>query len=601
MEKGTRAVIKKRRSVLIGTFTALFIACVVHNHKVLDAATGSNEDKLTDLSQFEYTRSKEDASIEIPANDGLTLRNDEKLKDDQRFSNKLEIEGRDSIEIPASNALPVQNNVKLRAKPTAENEDLKEDGPAEISVINDITEDKKEKTSEKWRVGNGISKDENDSKVMTDSSESPLRLYTNTTGSAIACMIPNVCFSNSGGRKQVLLVPARLRSHNTLLRACVPSNLPIDYYETGTVDSGLNRIDVDVLGIPFVDKFYKHFAHLGPKIIAFSLLPSSLFLSKNRTIVPHCVTPSGKPRSCETRSEWPVRPRIVVGDHVIHNRKGVWNQDFTRLISNNFAYLHVQKFKNENDIPTMCYRSAITSPLRYDGSVELHDRILREKGVQRTLELGSNSELCKPRVVVLLRAPGRKLHRTFPEDMRVKLLETLDDQLKRANLVADPEIIVDLGSGRTPLQQMEVFQRADVLASAHGAELTNALFLRNEARVIELSPFGLYDSWFHKTIRAAHAQETKICAPPDRQQFKACIKDRMVKRGEDRNHVNQSPAMKEFDELANSHQLHPDQPKKCQLKEEESRRCVRKQHILIDAEELSALIVAEVRALCSVS
>lgn len=246
----------------------------------------------------------------------------------------------------------------------------------------------------------------------------------------------------------------------------------------------------------------------------------------------------------------------------------------------------------------MCFLSVVTSPLRYDGSIGIHDNILRRKGVQRTMQLRSATSFCKPRVVILFRDPGRKLHITFPKATREKLAETLGVHLERENLEADVEIIIDLGKGPSQQEQMEVFQRADILVSATGAELTNALFLRNNARLIELSPFGLYDGWFHNTIHAAGAHGTKICAPPDRELFKACVKDKMIKRGEDKNKLLSSAAMREFDELARSYQWLASN-RKCHLTDIESRRCVRQQRTLIDAEQLSSLILVEARALCS--
>lgn len=182
------------------------------------------------------------------------------------------------------------------------------------------------------------------------SDELPLRIYTAVSNETYACMTPHACFSKSESGEYVLYVPASLRTHDKLLRDCIRPNQIMDYYEPGTaIDSELDRIsiNVDVLGMSFVDPFFKHFAHLGPKIIAFALLLASLFLGKNPPILPHCVSPSSKLRKCDKQTEivWPSRPRVVVGDNVIHNRKGVWNKDFTQMITTNSTYLHVQEFE----------------------------------------------------------------------------------------------------------------------------------------------------------------------------------------------------------------------------------------------------------------
>eukprot|EP00181_Compsopogon_caeruleus_P006627 CAMPEP_0184684790 /NCGR_PEP_ID=MMETSP0312-20130426/16717_1 /TAXON_ID=31354 /ORGANISM="Compsopogon coeruleus, Strain SAG 36.94" /LENGTH=106 /DNA_ID=CAMNT_0027138343 /DNA_START=142 /DNA_END=458 /DNA_ORIENTATION=- len=41
-------------------------------------------------------------------------------------------------------------------------------------------------------------------------------------------------------------------------------------------------------------------------------------------------------------------------------------------------------------------------------------------------------------------------------------------------------------------EQAEIMQRADIVLSAHGAELTNAIFLREGSVVIEMAPFAYY-------------------------------------------------------------------------------------------------------------
>jgi len=243
----------------------------------------------------------------------------------------------------------------------------------------------------------------------------PIRIYTDTTGAGVACMVRDACFSTWRGNQQILQVPVSLRSHEKLLRTCIRPNQRFHYYEAGEmVGSEVVHIDhVDVLGMPFVDPFYKHFAHLGPKIIAFALLPASLFLSKNPRV--KCVSPIGEVHNCDVRNEWPSRPRFVVGEGVIHNKKGEWNRDFTRMLSGNLSNLHIHTFKNDGKLPTMCFRSAITSPLNYDGSLELHDRILREKGVERALNLVRDGDVCKPRVVVLLRDPRQRALAAGPD------------------------------------------------------------------------------------------------------------------------------------------------------------------------------------------
>ncbi len=76
-------------------------------------------------------------------------------------------------------------------------------------------------------------------------------------------------------------------------------------------------------------------------------------------------------------------------------------------------------------------------------------------------------------------------------------------------------------------QQVAMFQRADVVVTVHGAELSNALFLRRGARVIELMPFGHYTTFFYyATVNRVDAKHTAYGTRPDPEAFYECSKQR---------------------------------------------------------------------------
>lgn len=435
--------------------------------------------------------------------------------------------------------------------------------------------------------------------TFADETKPILRVYTNSTREIVACLVPNACIKG-GVKNQELYIPNQMKSHSKLIQRCVRSNFLLKFINTnsriGEKTQKQIYVDVDVLGLPFIHPFFKHFAHFGPKFIAFSMLPFSLFASKTRSITPYCISHNNTFKSCDTGKQWPKKPRIVVADKVIHNRKGDWNHDFVHMLSSNSSLLHILPIEDKEQSPLMCFRSVITSPLKYDGTVELHDRLLREKGIIRVHE---KEDLCKPHIVVLFRNPDHKVSRAFRRETMESIEEQLFGDLKNVDINASIETIIDLGSGRQLEEQIEVFQKADILATAHGAELTNAFALTSGARLVEISPFGLYDDWFKRTMFASGGHRKKICAPPDRKLLRACIRDRMLKRGEDIKNIDGSKAMKEFDELSRSFQWGQNNPK-CHLHEEENRKCVRKQRVLINAVQLSEVIIDQVRSFCYV-
>ena len=49
--------------------------------------------------------------------------------------------------------------------------------------------------------------------------------------------------------------------------------------------------------------------------------------------------------------------------------------------------------------------------------------------------------------------------------------------------------------GMSPTQQRRVMQHTDLAVFAHGAAVTNMLFLRFGAAVLEVYPFGTFGGW----------------------------------------------------------------------------------------------------------
>jgi len=73
-------------------------------------------------------------------------------------------------------------------------------------------------------------------------------------------------------------------------------------------------------------------------------------------------------------------------------------------------------------------------------------------------------------------------------------------------------------------EQVQLMQRADVLVTVHGAELSNALFLRRGARIIELMPFGLSTRYYKYSVAdPIRVKHTEYATNPDSDAFYKCI------------------------------------------------------------------------------
>jgi len=69
-----------------------------------------------------------------------------------------------------------------------------------------------------------------------------------------------------------------------------------------------------------------------------------------------------------------------------------------------------------------------------------------------------------------------------------------------------------------------VMQATDVLVGAHGAGLSNALFMRTNSSLVELAPFAYYATVFEElALTQASLRYTRFIAKPDDAQFAACM------------------------------------------------------------------------------
>ncbi len=367
--------------------------------------------------------------------------------------------------------------------------------------------------------------------VVARNGEPPIVLYHNDEGALVACSIPDTC-TRMYFDTRVLLVPKRYRAHEKILRRChnfvksrrYPESFDpiLRYYDTkspkGLIRWDLERaLKVDALGIAFNGQYFSHFAHFAADFLEYGMVPANLFIhntNASESPTPQCVYPGGT-RDCDSR-DLPRNPRIVVG-----NDTHKWTSSLlARLVDVNksvtFAPFTFSK-------PTTCFNSVIVSPLKYDIDKPATDRLLRNAGTERTPDKHTN--------ILILTRPWR-VSRGTPTKMVRELKQELRKQLNSNGL---SETTIETG-GMTGLpfdRQVDLMQRADIVISPHGAELSNTMFLRRSSTVIEVFPFGwVYRPFFARMLRAVHAKRVEAYSPPDKKRFESCMKRRHLPKAQ---------------------------------------------------------------------
>jgi len=141
---------------------------------------------------------------------------------------------------------------------------------------------------------------------------------------------------------------------------------------------------------------------------------------------------------------------------------------------------------------------------------------------------------CKLRVTVLNRVapPKKQLAKAkdpFAFGRHIPRVRDVKEAIL-AEAAAEPRLDLTLDirlrffEGMTLDEQVAVMQATDVLVGAHGAGLSNALFMRTNSSLVELAPFAYYATVFEElALTQASLRYTRFIAKPDDAQFAACM------------------------------------------------------------------------------
>jgi len=133
---------------------------------------------------------------------------------------------------------------------------------------------------------------------------------------------------------------------------------------------------------------------------------------------------------------------------------------------------------------------------------------------------------CTLRVTLLNRLAGYPRHIPHSAALQAALRDASTPRLRLKVSTATFE--------GTPLKhQIGVMQRTDVLVAAHGAGITNALFLRAGSSLVEVSPFGYAASVFRwLAVSVTSVRYERVVAAPDSDVFVGCMRRRHPDGGE---------------------------------------------------------------------
>ncbi len=423
----------------------------------------------------------------------------------------------------------------------------------------------------------------------------PIIAYYNAKKVLQGCSLPNACIKTHHSNRELHL-PSVYRSQHALIRRCqnfmtkpeFPKTMAYKlhfYDESYTTLPTSQRHPIDVLGPPLHSTYYSHFAHFAVDFTESGMVPVSFFATKGAKypMTATCTAPNGTTTPCNAR---PVDPRIAIS--ALNTEEGSWTAKFMHYIANSTIPPLLYNLPPVKPAPRTCFRSLVTNAVKYDVDYPERDALLRHTGVVR----GSAGRRCAPHVVVLSRKP--EAARAIPNRLLSDLRAALRAELARSNHNATFEFVQHL-SHLSFAGQVALMQRADVLVAAHGAELSNAIFLRRGATVLEIFPFGwVMDLCFMRILDSVRSRRVQLLAPPDRDRFHSCMR----RRGRPKSELDVFERhARMYDEASDEAQRFRTTPKFWTLSKAMG-ECFRYQRIMFDPEQLSRRIVRESKRRC---
>lgn len=367
----------------------------------------------------------------------------------------------------------------------------------------------------------------------------PLIVYRGDNGQIRACVIPRVCsaepvisgITNIG--KATFFIPEEYRRSEKTISQCISrwNDSNFEYYRGDSPTNDTTYYNIDVLGRSCTARWHSHFAHFIFHFSKHVLTITSLFRSEGKSTLPRpqCIYPSNTTKGsspCRNGDLESLRPQLLISHVVL---KHGWTRRFLQFLGRGIGaglrtkqpMLHITKWSGRTEDMgeqrMECYRSLVTTPENYDTEKPGHDSLMKAAGIQREPKCDG-----KPHIVLLSRRYG-----PGPGYLGRKILNsTLNELQSELATISDASVewIYGLG-GLNFSEQVKLIQRADVLVTVHGAELSNAVFLRRGARLIELFPFGFHMNYYKHTVAdPIHVKHIAYAGKPDPDPFYKCIK-----------------------------------------------------------------------------
>jgi hypothetical protein len=351
------------------------------------------------------------------------------------------------------------------------------------------------------------------------------------------CRILNACIRYDG----TVLLPKWMQRYDDLLTFhCDLTKVLFILHDSQPPPSAMKDIDLFGATAPpnHMPSFFKAFL---PNLISFD----AVYNAEDRGTSRVCYTREG--RGCSAGNIEPllpgnIKPAVFLDSKLKQDNLTMsWPLQFSRLtapkdLAKTRALFWSDMFPNTDEFERRCFKSLVISRPARGKEVTLPDlfmglRFFTDNNIDKKTNTFSDGTrgVCNVNVTFMNRKPNpdqpdQLLSRYIPNipevTMELAKLSEVDETAGKISLT----IHKIRTEGRSIKWQMNAMQRTDVLVAGHGSQLTNMVFMRNGASVLEIFPFTYYPQTFEKmAMYIANMRYDSLIAKPDPETFMKCM------------------------------------------------------------------------------
>lgn len=346
-------------------------------------------------------------------------------------------------------------------------------------------------------------------------------LYMMTIGSSHYCILPGACRTYQGG----WIFPDWLARYSHSIAKC---GFPVDHMSYYTIPpmTGAAHEQLDLVSTRFHRYHFPHFLQDAFNTVTlfnllYNPLPDLITTSMCRQRDGECQDGSAPPST-----GW--KPTVPLESKVSTMNTTSWVRSFLRLLPNRDSSGPAEAFLEElypdkDQSPPACFRNVIEGMPSHPSLT-----VPTELAAEKNILFSANSIDKKPRtecplqVMVLDRVHtgSPTSGRFFPEgDV---LAEAIRSEAEKRGLAVEVQLVnFDNASFTEQIQRMN---SVDLCVSVHGAELTNIVWMRPKAHVVEIMPFQWEPDLFEGIANFVSVSVERIVAKPDVNRFEACLR-----------------------------------------------------------------------------